>query len=205
MKKLFYYSLILLLSILTFISCSFDKVIASIKETESFETRTANSTTPNFGLKIVNKTEDLLLTIDSCTVHNIMNENGDLIQYTLIKHATNIHPNDYIYTPHLYIIPQTLTPWIPTSLPSNSDGSYVKINGSVKMISQNDHITINSGEMFIPLRGNVTQHLNNIKTLTLQELCNWYYQSNDTMYKVLTPINFNVSVDGWIEIQYNCN
>ena len=172
MKKLFLIILFLFIPYIT--SCVVDEILDyDIKEKNEYITsKSIKEEKVSLKLNIINNAENITLNIKNYQIIGIEEIEGIIIENHIIKYSDTINIKNYsLYKQYI---------------PKNTQ---VIINGELI----NGEYELYDGLMFIPISGNINKKINTIN-LELYPNCPWFDKSGG---KLLVPITFDVTVEGW--------
>ena len=172
MKKLFLFILFLFMPYIT--SCVVDEILNNeIKEKNEYITsKSVEEEKVLLKLNIINNAKNITLNIKNYQIIGIEEIEGIIIENHIIKYSDTINIKNYsLYKQYI---------------PKNTQ---VIINGELI----NGEYELYDGLMFIPISGNINKEINTIN-LELYTNCPWFDKSGG---KLLVPITFDVTVEGW--------
>ena len=208
MEKIYKIIIILVFFMSILVSCVFttitDNNTEKAKKVYNEMTKSMDNDYGYLCINITNKAENIKFRLDSLEICNIIIDNkkdvlkkGNIILMRMYDDII-FEYGSHVRNAEEKIISQNFIPWEPHILPYNSNKSYIKIYGKIyTIIGDGTDFLLYSGEMFIPLYGNVVKNGQSNIEMDLYDGCPWYIERNGKMEKVLASINFNVSVDDW--------
>lgn len=203
MKKLFIYLLTITLTSPILQSCVMTTIKSEIEDTVN--TAPGNlkikSEELKYGyltLQINNTAENTILQIDSLEICNIQvpdNETGLARKGNIMLDSTAAK-----------LPVQTFRPWEPNTLPQHSSKMYIKIYGQMlTFLLDGTPLPLYTGPMYLSFNATITENTTTTISLNLYPGCPLYCQINGQMEKVLQPINFDATVNGWDTHEYPVN
>lgn len=182
-------------------SCIASTTVEEIDET--INTKETITTPTNMGLITItlqNNAEGTLLLLDSIQLCNIKTENANINTITISKHqpAMKLSNNSSFSTTEINLPSQKFIPWAPDKLPEESKTAYIKICGKLyTYLTTGETLLHCTGPMYTPLQGLIHPKRNTTIKIEIYDNCPIYCQSDSTLYKILIPVNFDVSIDEW--------
>ena len=172
MKRIFAIVVLTIISLVT--SCMMDTIEEVNKQYEEkiMISKSVEKEKVTLNLNVINNADNITLKIKNYQFINVEELKGIIVEEYLINYSDSIHINSF------KINKQVL-----------SKDAMVVINGELI----NGEYELYDGLMFIPISGNINKEINTIN-LELYPNCPWFDKSGG---KLLVPITFDLTVEGW--------
>lgn len=201
------------------VSCIYTTTVKEIEDVvnehsdnsvETIETKT-DKNDYKFGyirFSIYHTADNIRLVLDSVDICNVLLLDGDQVKkgnHLLMRcdpNCNSFEKGSNIRCVDERMLVQQFDCWLPNELISETDKSYMRIHGKLYINNGDEsEFLLYDGSMYTILQYGIKENMLFTVNTVLCDRCPWYIESNGEMEKVLVSINFDVSVDGWDEVE----